>query len=138
MTNKCGECGTEFPDEVEFCPNHKAAEITVEKSGVWGVWYGGSSYSPGGVIRDLEYWEDETEAKGALLDRYRHGDWQEQAFSYVNSEPVSARCPSVGEDSEIHLYRVAPVYGDDYYPDAILTLVFNDEDEVEAVSTPAY
>lgn len=104
---------------------------SAEKSGVWGVWYGGASYSPGEVIRDLEYWEDITEARGALLDRYSHGDWEEQTFNYVNSPVVGMRTPAVGEDSVIHIYLSRPgEWGNtDYYPDRELSIMFDHDDE---------
>lgn len=101
-----------------------------ENTRVWGVWYGGSSYSQGEVVENLEYWDDIATAKDALLDRYAHGHWREHVFNYVNKPRDEVRTPAVGEDTEIHLFYVEVVEGlPDYYPDAILKLAFDEDEE---------
>lgn len=106
-----------------------------QKNRVYGVWWGGSSYSPGEVVRDLEVFLDADEAKEALVSRYGQGSYIPQDFHYVNQKSECTKTPGVDEDSEMHLFYSRPdEWGNtDYYPDAIIKLEFDSEDEVSAV-----
>lgn len=100
---------------------------------VYALWYGGSSYSVPHVT-DLETFESVDAASEALLSRYAHGHWQEQEFSFTNKSAVSDLTPAVNEQSEMQIFLAEPT--EDYYPDSILSIAFDEEDNAFVVNSP--
>ncbi len=104
---------------------------------VFGMWFGGSSYSHGEPEKDGERFDSIEDACYQLYSRYRSGYWERQTFNFVNREPEGTLCPAVDEGTEIHLSLSLPPDGDftDVYPDLCLKLserTVTDEDGDES------
>ena len=98
---------------------------TIEHTGpVFGMWFGGSSYSHGEPGKDGERFDSIEDACSQLYSRYCSGYWERQTFNYVNREPEGTLCPAVDERTEIHLSLALPPEGDftDVYPDLCIKL----------------
>jgi hypothetical protein len=95
---------------------------------VFGVWYGGSSYSYPEIPQDVEQFDSLEEAKEALQSRYENGYFWRQEFNYVNKPAASDLYPAVGTDSYMDIYYVDPSNVRDPYPDLRLILVDVGED----------
>lgn len=72
---------------------------------VYGLWYGGSSYSAPEVERDTEEFNSIQEAKDTFQRRYDNDDYA---------------TPCVSDESEMHLFFSDPREMDDPYPDRVL------------------
>ena len=109
---------------------------------IFGLWHGGSSYSTGYPVQDVETFDSREDALQALRDRCEHGDWQQQEFRYVNRDAEFHYCPSVSDDSSMTLWTVDPTHDEDPYTDDVvrhddamdvwLRFVDGDDDEAEA------
>ena len=109
---------------------------------IYGLWHGGSSYSYGYPVQDVETFDTRDDALQALRDRRETGDWQQQEFRYVNRDAEFHYCPSVDDDSSMTLWAVDPTHDEDPYTDDVvrysdpldvwLRFVDKDDDEAEA------
>lgn len=115
-----------------------ADEIAIpEKSRVWGLWYGGASYSSPYLSEHLEVFDSLEDAKESLVSRYETGYWFRQYFGYVHKEATEDLTPVVTEDSEMMVYLAEPSLDDpDPYPDIQLTLHINEDGGATAVANP--
>lgn len=85
---------------------------------IYALWFGGSGYAPGDMVRDLESFPSLAAAKAALIDRERNGYSFRQNFEFVNKDPESVLCPCVDEGSSMWVWRGADeVDGITYVPD---------------------
>lgn len=90
---------------------------------VYGLWYGGPSYSQPDR-ESLEVFPSISAAKRALWERYYDGDWSHCDVTYADGRVVSVLFPCVEREStEIGLFLYDPREGDgDWYPDRLLSL----------------
>lgn len=93
-----------------------------------GLWHGGSSYSAP-YAQDVEYFPSLRVAGNVLWSRFTNGDMWKQTFRYVIRGTDLVYCPTVGQDSELHLYwfpvRTSPgtiveTIERDGYPDRVI------------------
>lgn len=102
--------------------------MTNDGKPVYGLWWGGASYSVGYVpdigeeSSSVEKFPDLATAKAEFLTRYASG--RRNTWYYV-SNPEDDRgsdTPAVGEDCEMQLWHSDPRGSDDPYPDAVMRL----------------
>jgi len=71
---------------------------------IYGIWNGGSGYSPSDLTTDLERFGSVTAARHALRSRRDHGYLWRQDFDFVNREAEAVHTPCVEDDSTIWLF----------------------------------
>ena len=108
-----------------------------QESRVFGMWWGGDSYSTGYVDSDVETFPSLDAAKDALCERYELGDWQAQTFHYVNKAREDVRTPAVSDNSEMWIWQADPTGVSDPYPDSIIRLSRDAEGDAIGVVSPA-
>ncbi|MCP2337502.1 hypothetical protein [Actinomadura rupiterrae] len=71
---------------------------------LYGLWWGGPSYSRPTPDDDLERLHSLSAAKEALRDRYHSNGCRTEHFDFIEREPEQVYLPAVTTDSEIWLY----------------------------------
>lgn len=85
---------------------------------IYALWFGGSGYSAGDMVEDLESFPSLAAAKAALSERRDRGYTFRQDFEFVNREAESVYCPCVEDDSRMWCWRAADIIdGVTYVPD---------------------
>lgn len=102
---------------------------------IFALWHGGTSYAPGSIEDDLEVFDGEGHATetGNLWqaiddavtecgNRYQCGGYFRCDVRPVEGDPYTTYFPTVGDDSEMHVWLTDPRGSDDPYPDYIISL----------------
>lgn len=87
---------------------------------IYALWYGGASYSPGEISRDLEVFETIEDAAIEADNRRKCGDWYACDFRYADGRVEQSKCPAVGDDSEMQVWYIDPREDRDPYPDRLI------------------
>lgn len=99
---------------------------------VYGLWHGGTGYSPGDLAEDLETFTSVDDAKEAMRSRILRGYWQPQTFTYAKGGTVDTLTPLV-RGSSMWIYRYDPREVHDPYPDLLLEQ--DDDDTIKESAT---
>lgn len=94
---------------------------------VFGLWYGGSSYTGGDFVENLEMFNSVDDAIIACQERMDRGHVWVQEFDYLNRDSEKVLTPCVDETSTMYVYLSDPTDDSDPYPDFIIQV----DDETE-------
>lgn len=95
---------------------------------IFGVWYGGSSYSGGDFTESIEMFNSREEAVSACQSRMDSGHWSPQEFDFLNRDSEKVLTPCVDETASMDLYWADPTDSDDPYPDARVEIDWDTEE----------
>lgn len=95
---------------------------------IFGLWFGGSSYSNSGEFAEnLEMFNSTDDAISACQSRMDSGHWSLQEFDYLNRDSEKVLTPCVDETAAMHVYFTDPTDSTDPYPDAIIEIDWDTE-----------